>query len=184
MAESEWTVDGFTFNNGEDAKLAKAELNRIDQLETKIDHKNPHLVHAVYEKAIANNLFKTPVGICYLKQLQNEIKKSPLIQKEITDIPVSVVTEEKLVKEVNKNVKKEVNKVTTVSKRMPQRASLYLNVILVIIVIALFYITLTSPNPNAINYEYNLQNKYASWNEELNQREQIIREKEKELGVH
>lgn len=176
MAQKEWTVDGFVFKNGEDAKLAKAELNRIDQLEGKIDHKNPHLVYAVYEKAITNNLFKTPVGISYLKRLQEEIKRSPLIQKEISDIPVNNLTEIKLVKE-------EV-KTTNLANKIPRRFSFMMNIVMIVIVIILFYITATSPTPNVINYEYNLQNKYADWNEELLQREQIIREREKELGVH
>ena len=70
MAQDHWTIDGFSFENQEDARLAKAELGRIGQLEDKIDHHNPHLVRAVYEKAITNKLFSTPIGLLYLKKLQ------------------------------------------------------------------------------------------------------------------
>lgn len=174
----QWSVDGFTFNNEEDAKLARAELTRIEQLEEKIDHTNPHLVCAVYEKAIANKLFKTPVGLCYLKKLQDELNKSPLIQAKISEVPVdNIITKRKLDAEAKKLAKKENSN----SLNAKHRFSIIVNVVLTLLIVVLFYITTTSNNPNIINYEYNLQNKYASWNEELTQREQAVREKEKEL---
>lgn len=180
MAQDNWTVDGFTFENQEDARLAKAELGRIGQLEDKIDHRNPHLVRAVYEKAIENKIFKTPVGLVYLKKLQEEVKKNPLTEKNVSDIPVvNIYTKEKVEKEVKQKVEKSVQKKELITKR----ASLFANVVLVILVALMFYIATTSNNPNIINYEYNLQNKYATWNEELTNREAVIRQKELELKI-
>ena len=43
------------------------------------------------------------------------------------------------------------------------------------------YITINGSNPNIINYERVLQNKYSQWEQELIQRESVIREKEREL---
>ena len=40
-----------------------------------------------------------------------------------------------------------------------------------------------SENPNILNYEQNLINKYAQWEQELSERESIIREKERELNI-
>jgi hypothetical protein len=59
--------------------------------------------------------------------------------------------------------------------------SVVLNILLVIAVCAMFAISLNSENPNIVNYEKNITNKYASWEEELTEREQAVREKEKEL---
>ena len=61
------------------------------------------------------------------------------------------------------------------------RTSMLVNAVLVILIALMFYITTTSKNPNIINYEKALQNKYVDWEQELTEREQQIREKEKEL---
>ncbi|MGN0402770.1 MAG: hypothetical protein ACI4HQ_11020, partial [Acetatifactor sp.] len=59
--------------------------------------------------------------------------------------------------------------------------SLILNVLLVVAIMVMFRITLKSNNPNVLNYERVITDKYATWEEELTERERIIREKEKEL---
>lgn len=47
----------------------------------------------------------------------------------------------------------------------------------------MFMITLKSDNPNILNYEKNLVNRYAAWEQELREREQVVREKERELNI-
>ena len=55
--------------------------------------------------------------------------------------------------------------------------SVIMNIVMIVAIIAMFVITLNSDQPNILNYERNLQNKYASWEQELTQREQTVREK-------
>ena len=50
-------------------------------------------------------------------------------------------------------------------------------------IITLFIITINGKNPNIINYENALIDKYASWEQELSDRETVIRQKEQELGL-
>ena len=56
-----------------------------------------------------------------------------------------------------------------------------LNVFLVLLVIAMFAITLTGKNPNILNYERALTDQYAGWEQELTEREAAVREKERAL---
>jgi hypothetical protein len=63
------------------------------------------------------------------------------------------------------------------------RYSILGNVILVILVIALFAIAITGENANAINYRRAIQNEYSEWEQELTERENTVREKERELGI-
>ena len=63
------------------------------------------------------------------------------------------------------------------------RYSIWGNVILVVLVILLFAITLTGENANIINYRNAIVNEYSDWEDELTQRELIVREKERELGI-
>ncbi len=50
-------------------------------------------------------------------------------------------------------------------------------------VIVMFVIATTGSNPTIVNYERTLQNRYAEWEQQLSDREQVIREKEKELLI-
>ena len=62
-----------------------------------------------------------------------------------------------------------------------RKTSILVNVILVILIGVMFYISTTGSTPTVLNYEKALQNRYATWEQELEQRESEIREKEKEL---
>lgn len=61
--------------------------------------------------------------------------------------------------------------------------STILNVVLALAVVGMFAITLKSDNPNILNYEKQIINKYASWDQELTEREQAVREKERQLQI-
>ena len=43
----------------------------------------------------------------------------------------------------------------------------------------MFYISTTGSKPTVLNYEKALQNRYAQWEQELEQRESELREKER-----
>ena len=47
----------------------------------------------------------------------------------------------------------------------------------------MFIITINGENPNIINYENAVVDKYATWEQELSERETIVRQKEQELGL-
>lgn len=57
------------------------------------------------------------------------------------------------------------------------------NILLVILVVAMFCITLNSNNPNILNYKRKILNEYASWEQDLTERENAIREKESMLDI-
>ncbi|MCR5467836.1 MAG: hypothetical protein K6F37_02640 [Lachnospiraceae bacterium] len=61
--------------------------------------------------------------------------------------------------------------------------SVFLNIILAIIVIGMFAISSTRGSTTILNYEQEIINKYSAWESELDEREQVIKEKEKELNL-
>ncbi|MGN0341418.1 MAG: hypothetical protein ACI4DO_01365 [Roseburia sp.] len=69
---------------------------------------------------------------------------------------------------------------TSGMKKMQQRARVLLgvNVLLVIAIIAMFLITLTSGNTTILNYENQIIDKYESWEQDLQQREDQLKERE------
>ena len=84
---------------------------------------------------------------------------------------------------MDKEVKQKIENTVPKKELLTKRASLFLNLVLLILVGLLFFVAKTGKNANIINYEHNLQNKYAAWNEELLQREEVIRQKELELKI-
>lgn len=185
--KTDWVVGGFQFGTQMDAELAQNEQLRIERLEDKLDYQNYEMVNAVYQKALNNRVFKTPVGYDFLKRLQRILQENQQPDEEIANIPVYGVysmresanpTVERI-KASRKPVKKEKPKQEFFSRK----TSILVNIGLLVLVIAMFVISTTSSQPTILNYEKVLQNRYAEWEKQLSDREQVIREKEKELLI-
>lgn len=176
---------GFLFLNGEDAALADKERKQVEYLEKKLDYQNPEQVLAVFQKLIDERTFKTPVGMLYLKKLQDYLLSKPYMGKErIPFIPVDEPCDRSV-----RTTKVELETVKTARERQKERKlsnykiSVFINIFLVIGILIMFWVATTSDTPNILNYQTALENKYASWEEELIQREQEVRQKELELKL-
>ena len=63
------------------------------------------------------------------------------------------------------------------------KTSIIVNVVLALMVVAMFFIATTGKNPNILNYENAIINKYAEWEQELRERENRIVYYENEYGI-
>ena len=75
-------VEGYAFYTKKDAELAELEKKKVDALMERINFKSPETVLAVYEKAVADRVFKTPVGVEFLVELRDILYNSPNIANE------------------------------------------------------------------------------------------------------
>lgn len=182
--KTDWVVDGFQFGTEDDAALARTEKLRIERLEQKMDYQNMEMINAVYKKAIDNRVFKTPIGYEYLKRLQSVLLEDESESREIANIPVSGVYSMR--ESANQTVeriqasKKPIKKEKPKQEFFSRKTSIIINIGLLILVIIMFVISTTGSNPTIINYERAVQNRYAEWEKQLSEREQFIREWEKE----
>lgn len=186
MADNEErSVGGYLFYTDRDAKIAEAELQKIEYLEARIDYSRPESILMVYEKTIHERIFRTPVGLQYLKGLRDFLLEQPEINPEdVPDIPLYSTFGGELRSQGNP-AKNRIKPSREKAEKQKQffRISVILNVLLVLAIIAMFTITLKSDNPNILNYEKAITNKYAAWEQELTEREQRIRDKERELHI-
>ena len=147
-----WEVSGFVFENEEQAKLAKKEVEGIQYIHDNMNMDNPQMVQEIYQRIMAQELFHTPIGYAYLKELQDYLKGLPGVDaSEIPGIPVKdmgldldhVAGKEKSGEHPNENADKnsEEQQETKLQKRC--RILLSVNIVLVIIIIAMFAISLT-----------------------------------------
>lgn len=178
-------AEGFLFLNGEDAALADKERKQIEYLDKHLDYKNAEQVLGVYQKLIGERTFKTPVGIIYMKHLQNFLANKTSIAKErIMAIPVDEPCDRCIPQPRTKlRSLQAAAKMHKEQKENSHKFSVILNFVLIVLVLAMFWMTMQSETPNIINYRIALENKYAGWEQELTEREQIVREKELELKI-
>ena len=170
-------VGGYEFTSKEDAQIAKDELNAIKYVSSKTNSKDPKQVYSLYNKIIERKLFSTQIGMNYLKSLQTFLYKSSEIPNDNTQDEINKRRE-------RSEFKSELRDLSIKAARYKNNFTrvMIINVILVIIIVAMFIILNTSSNPNIINYEVNLQNKYAQWQEQLQSQEQSLNARENELN--
>jgi len=180
-------AEGFTFYTDKDAELAELESKKVKYLESKVDYSRPESILKIYDKAIHDRVFKTPVGFIYLKQMQDYLKEQESIPDEqIAPIPLYQTFGAEVRDEQNPartRVQPTAKKAAKEKKASGFAISVALNLILSAAIIAMFAITLNASQPNVLNYEKVITNRYASWEEDLTAREQVIREKERELNI-
>ncbi|MCR5686930.1 MAG: hypothetical protein K6G58_02755 [Lachnospiraceae bacterium] len=181
-------IDGFAFSDDADVALASSEIEKIKYIAGRMNMDNPKGVLSVYDKLITGGIFVTPVGYEYLRTLQNYLYKSRDIPDDaVREIPVPVsytralnIRSEEREDRLNKQREARTLRKTF---RTEYKVSLIINIILIIMVIAMFIITLQAENPNMINYRTAILNQYSEWEQDLNERENAIKQKELELGI-
>lgn len=183
----EMLVDGYLFSSSADAEIAREESKKIIYIENRLNYDDEASILVLYKKMLSNRVFVTPIGYAFLKKLQSYLSTSPEISAdEILPIPLYTTYSAGLKSDAKED---EVPKAWIKPKEGPDfkgklGISRWINVLLALLVIIMFVITLNADNPNIINYENALINKYASWEQELSQRESIVREKERELSIN
>lgn len=84
-----WEVNGFVFENEEQAKLAQKEVEGIQYIHDNMNMDNPQMVQEIYQRIMDQELFHTPIGYAYLKELQDYLKGLPGVDASaIPGIPV------------------------------------------------------------------------------------------------
>ncbi len=179
----DFNVSGFLFKTKADVDKANIDQKKIIYLEKKVSQTKPSEMKAIYEKALENKIFGTPVGWEYLILLRNKMKENGINIDDLTPIPMEVsftkaaLPDDYVVKQRIK-VEKPKKKI-----KFSVAISVFFNIVMILLVIGMFAIAYTSESDNILNYKVNVTNRYAEWNQSLTERERAVRQKEKELGI-
>ncbi len=176
-------VEGFEFLSKEDADKARLDRHKIEILGQKVHSTKVSDLEAVYEKAISNKIFSTPVGWLYLAKLRDRLIQAGVQEYDLTPIPI----EHKITRVNLKDEYHPRQYITPVKKKKDRKITMILlgamNLILVIMVIVMFLIAYYSETDNIINYKQNVTNRYAEWEQSLKEREKAVRIKERDLSI-
>ena len=177
-----FTVAGYKFATKEEAQDAKDELNAIKYLSSKTDGQDPKQVYMLYNQILDKQLFNTPVGIDYLKELQQFLYINKDIPNDkIRPIPINNELSEMLgEKKIPLKVKDEIRQLKRDKNRYKDKyiKLMIVNIVLVVVIAAMAVILKTSSTPTVIDYERKLQDNYATWQEQLESQEASLKARE------
>ena len=194
-----YEAGGFVFRTKKEAELAQREIEGTKYLRQKLDMENPNAVFSIYQNLIEQDLFETPVGYCFLKELRDYLLMIPAISnEEVLAIPIRYPQTEEEEKKQKKEQKKEEQrkerqreKEKAKNKKEQKKEGqnykgrcqffMVTSLILLISVVSMLLLAATSDNVNILNYENKLIDKYSSWEQELEEREQAVKEQEQAL---
>lgn len=181
MDEKQFVVDQYLFESEEEYELAQEEKKKIQYIDEHTDYRAVENVAILYKRMIDTGMFQTPVGYAYLERIREFLVRSGAKTDSLPSIPVKAKLttggRKQLIND-NKRLKDEIEK-----RKKKNVITLSVCVALAVAVIALFFIAFTGKNPNILNYENAILNKYSEWEQELTERENEVREKELALEV-
>ncbi len=181
-----YIVDGYQFTNQKDYDDAKNEKKGIKYLTAQIDWNDSNRVRQLYCDLCEQKIFRTPIGIDFMKKMRANLTKSAEGDKPLPYVCVPSVNAEEYEKAVKIETKKREDSIKEMSRansklRGKLKTAVFLNILLIVVIIFMFILANTSSNPNIINYERKIQDKYAKWAEELKDKENELRARENAL---
>ncbi|MBR1391422.1 MAG: hypothetical protein IJ567_08285 [Lachnospiraceae bacterium] len=201
QVQETWICGGFSFSDEEQARQAQKETEAVEYIRERMDLNQPDVVRQMYGQLVEEKIFATPVGYAYLKELRDYLLEIPYtLEENIPAIPVESQPPEEGEKpeaagepeedgvsvqpedlgEKNRRERQDGQRQVRHDQKR-YRTLLTVNLLLVVLVIAMFVITMTSGNTTILNYETELINKYEQWEQELEEREDELDAREAQL---
>ena len=178
---------GYNFLTAKELDIAKRETESIEYIRAKTDFHNYEKLKKVYTMLGEKHAFVTPIGLNFMMELQQTLKT--MSTQPVEGIPVVLPTEQ--LSKVQGRLTKDFEQVTNQRKQAKReiyeiklRNSRIISFFLILIIIAMFCAVIFGKNSPLIDAESAIQDKYASWEQSLKERETVIKEKEAELLIN
>ncbi len=198
------TVDGFYFEDAVMAERAEKEAQTVSYIRSKTNFLRADAVYGIYVKLIENNVFSTEVGYAFLNDLYRilresgayEERKLPKVyigtrmqgQQDDATEDLSEDDEARIIEAVRKRTKtlddSSRTKVRNIREMYQDKLKTYKMVIAVLALcivgmLAMVYFSDASPLRDA---EQQVLDKYAAWQETLQEQEAGLQKKQSELN--
>jgi hypothetical protein len=197
---AKYNIGGYIFDDENKAKLAAKELRAVEYILAQLKDADERGVLTVYKKLLNQRQFSTEIGMSFLTQLrQNLLQTGAFLEDEIPPVyklqeeepkeatasveePIKEEPKEKEPKKASastKVIKPQASDSSEIKKlKFFNRVLIVLCITLLLCVIGMFYVNSTINSPTILNYEQEILNKYAAWEQELTEREDAVKEKE------
>lgn len=178
MEQETLIVDGFVFPSYKEAQIALKEKKNIEVIRENTPFDEADTCLELYSKLIERDMFKTMVGYHFLYELrQRLVTEFGYEEESLKTVTLPKTMDYEKAKRISV-VEAKLERMTVVQKRLK-----IVIAALAFMVVAMFVIAAVNPNAKYINTEHKVSDKYSAWQEELEQREQAVKEKEAELNM-
>ena len=174
-----YKVGKFEFGTLDEANEAQKEYQAIEYITKQLDFSNLGAVKNVYDQLQKQNMFHTAIGLSFMKKMEAHIAKLESAEADSNQDNISAKTAEKKgvdSKNKPKRIERELKKYKTLTSIFR-----ITTIALLLMVIGMFYVASTINSPNILNYKEQITNEYASWAQELTERESVLNKRENEL---
>jgi hypothetical protein len=175
--------------------IARQEREQIRYFNSQTSMDDPDVVLQLYNRLVEREVFVTPVGISFLRELQEYLHMIPYIKnEEILPIPVyqpvpvktDLAEQNQRARERAKRRRKQKAKEYRRLKRKKNwdyqrlfHVSAFFAVVFALVIAGMISITvLSGNNVTIINYENEIIDKYEQWEKELEAREEQLNQRE------
>lgn len=178
---NKFTFQGHTFDDEKQLIAAKKEAEAIEYLRSKTDFGNMNNLMKLYDRILDRDMMETVIGIEFLKEIRETLVGSGMF-KDNQVRPVPLLPEVKKLKK-RKEIQRRSREMTLLERS--ERKNTILKIVcffMGVLVVGMFVIVLTGTrSPLAIRYEEQLINKYAAWAQEIQAKEDFLREYVRQL---
>lgn len=175
-----YTLEGFQFSSEEEYKIAKEDYDAIQFFKEKLDVSNLPAVYKLYNRLIERDTFQTAVGYSFLRELQNILLEKKY--KTLDDLrKIQIETIQKTSEKVEE-ISVEHYKNIAENRRIKNRNSRIINILLIFTIIIMFIIALRADKTVFNQFEQDMVDKYSSWEVELSEWEEQLRIREAEIN--
>lgn len=178
MDNSKNSIDGYLFRNKSDYARALKEKETIDKLKGNLSAERPDEMLALYKKLISKNYFATPLGISFLYDMRKYLVE--LYEEDLPPVPVIRVKAPKPEAD-NREQKKLLEEIDRLQSA--KRTMTIAIISMVVVIIGMMTIVAFDDKSSFFNAENKVLDKYSAWEEDLNAREQAIREREEAFSI-
>lgn len=177
MQVKEKVIEGFFYTDEDLYQEAKKEAEGVRYMKARVDLQYPEQVLQIYRRMVEQRMFQTQVGYAYLQELQDYLRTMPQIpNEEILPIPVT-----EAVRVVDASGTVNALREEKAQLKQSLHRSRLVNAVAAAMLVVMFAIAWSSSSPTVLNYENRLIDKYSTWQQELERRESIVREKERAI---
>ena len=194
MADKIYELDGFSFSSEAELARAKKEKETIDYMKKQVSGDNIKELLKIYNKAVSKGAFQTIYGYMYLAEIrQILITKGGIDSTMLGLVPVKQQTAEGAGVRLSTDASaKEVRRYKVLyeairdKNRILQMAVGFLLVIILVMLIITYrsrYSVFTYFTDYEQSIRTEVEDEYEQWSQEIQQREEAVEAKEKELGI-
>lgn len=180
MDKESLIVEGFVFPSYKEAQIAQKEQVNIEAIRKRLHGADGKTIYELYCKLMERDMFHTMVGYSFLYELRHQLMEQyGYREQELPDIVLPKRLEYDKVTQLNQGKME-----TRIQQLMIIKTRMTITIVaLLFIIVGMFIIAAVNPNVGYVNTENKILNKYSAWEEDLKQREAIVKEKEEQLNI-